>query len=85
MGFSAFEVIFIPVLWGTLQGIVAGTAMLMLWNAVVALAGRLSRAVRSRAASPRAVRAAARRPQAGEWERGRRPVIHTSRTWGLYG
>src|SRR5579883_1881206 len=72
MGSSAFEVIFVPVLLGTFQGIVAGTAILTLWNAVVALVGRLGRVARSIEAVHRAARTAPRPV--------RRPIPHGARS-----
>ncbi|HZW32618.1 MAG TPA: hypothetical protein VFF52_18030 [Isosphaeraceae bacterium] len=77
MGSSAFEVIFVPVLLGTFQGIVAGTAILTLWNAVVALVGRLGRVARSIEAVHRAARTAPRPV--------RRPIPHGARSLGSYG
>jgi hypothetical protein len=64
MGSSAPEVIFIPVLWGTFGGILAGIAILALLNAVEVLADRLSRTARSIAAAHRASRIA---PRAARW------------------
>jgi hypothetical protein len=45
MGSSAFEVVLIPVLWGTVYGIAIGMAMLALMRAIELLAG-LTRAGR---------------------------------------
>ncbi len=61
MGSSAFEIILIPVLWGTFLGIVAGIAILTVMNAVEALVGWLGRRARSIDAVRRAARAAPRR------------------------
>ncbi len=58
MGSSAFEVIFVPVLWGTICGIVAGMAILAVMNAVEALVDRLGRRARSIEAVYRAARVA---------------------------
>jgi hypothetical protein len=57
MGSSALEIIFIPVLWGVLYGIVGGMAMLAVMNAVEALAERLGRRARSIEAVRRATAA----------------------------
>ena len=85
MGSSAFEIILVPVLWGTFQGIAAGTALLILWDALVALVGWLAYAIRSVAAPARAARVAPRRPDAGVWERAGRPAVRDGRLWGLHG
>jgi hypothetical protein len=61
MGSSAFEIIFVPVLWGTFYGIVAGMAILAVMNAVEALVDWLGRRARSIEAVHRAARVAPRR------------------------
>jgi hypothetical protein len=77
MGSSAFEIIFVPVLWGTFYGIVAGMAILAVMNAVEALAGRLGGTAGPPEAVPRAARVAPRRTH--------RPVVPSRRTRGAYG
>jgi hypothetical protein len=47
MGSSAFEIILLPVLWGTFWGIVAGATYLAVMNAVKALVDWLDRKARS--------------------------------------
>ena len=61
MGSSAFEIMFVPVLLGTLYGIVAGTAILAVMNAVEALVDWLGRRARSIETVHRADRVAPRR------------------------
>jgi hypothetical protein len=61
MGSSAFEIILVPVLWGTFLGIVAGIAILAVMNAVEALVDWLGRKARSIEAMYRAARVAPRR------------------------
>jgi hypothetical protein len=61
MGSTAFEIIFVPVLWGTFYGIVAGMAILAVMNAVEALVDWLGRRARSIEAVHRATRVAPRR------------------------
>jgi hypothetical protein len=77
MGSSAFEVIFIPVLWGTFYGIVAGMAILAVINAIEALVGRLGGTARPPEAVPRTARVAPRRTH--------RPAVPGRRTRGVYG
>jgi hypothetical protein len=61
MGSSAFEMILVPVFWGTFYGIVAGMAILAVMNAVEALVDGLGRRARSIEAVRRAARVAPRR------------------------
>ena len=61
MGSSAFEIILVPVLWGTFYGIVAGLAILAVMNAVEALVDWLGRRARSIEAVHRAAPVAPRR------------------------
>jgi hypothetical protein len=61
MSKSAFESLIVPVFWGTVRGILAGMALLMLWNAVVVVVGRLGRMARSLDGLRRSPRAALRR------------------------
>ena len=61
MGMSAFEILIVPVLWGTLGGFVAGAAILVLMNAAEALVGLPGRASRSRKTVPRPARDSPRR------------------------
>jgi hypothetical protein len=61
MGSSAFEIIFVPVLLGTFNGIVAGIAIHAVMNAVEALIDWLGRRARSIEAVHRAARVALRR------------------------
>jgi hypothetical protein len=61
MGSSAFEIILVPVLWGTFFGIVAGMAVLAVMNAVEALVDWLGRRAKSIEVVHRASRAAPRR------------------------
>jgi hypothetical protein len=77
MGSSALEIIFVPVLWGTFCGIVAGMAILAVMNAVEALVDWLGRRARSIEAVPRAARVAPRRTH--------RPAVASRRTRGVYG
>jgi hypothetical protein len=53
---SAFEIVFLPVLWGTVCGIIAGTAILTLMRGIEALVDRLGRWARSPKAMPRTAR-----------------------------
>ena len=53
MGMSAFEILIVPILWGTLDGFIVGAAALTLMNAIEWLAGRGSRANQSIEAIPR--------------------------------
>jgi hypothetical protein len=76
MGSSALEIIFVPVLWGTFRGIVAGIAMLAVMNAVEALVDRLG----SRGRSIEAVhRATPRRAATNSLS------VRTGRPRGAYG
>jgi hypothetical protein len=77
MGSSALEIIFVPVLWGTFRGIVAGIAMLAVMNAVEALVDRLGSRGRPIEAVHRATRVAPPRTQ--------RPSVRTGRPRGAYG
>jgi hypothetical protein len=61
MGSCAFEIILVPVLWGTFYGIVAGMAIHVVMNAVEALVDWLGRTARSIEAVYRAARVAPRR------------------------
>jgi hypothetical protein len=61
MGSSAFEIILVPVLLGTFYGIVAGTAILVVMNAVEALVEWLGRTARSIKGAHQAARVAPRR------------------------
>ena len=60
MGMSAFGIVIVPVLWGTLDGLVVGTVVLTLMNAIEWLVTRGSRANRSAEAIPRPLREALR-------------------------
>jgi hypothetical protein len=77
MGSSAFEVILVPVLWGTFYGIVAGTAILAVMNAVEALVDWLGRKARSIEAMYRAARVAPRRTY--------RPAVRSGLGRGAHG
>jgi hypothetical protein len=77
MGSSAFEVILVPVLWGTFYGIVAGTAILAVMNAVEALVAWLGRKARSIEAMYRAARVAPRRTY--------RPAVRNTLSRGVHG
>ena len=61
MDSSAFEIIFLPVLWGTLYGIVAGSAILAIMNALEALVHWLGPGARPIEAVHRPARVAGRR------------------------
>jgi len=77
MGSSAFEIILVPVLWGTFCGIVAGMAILAVMNAVEALVDRLGRRARSIEAVRPAARVAPRRTY--------RPAVRSGLSRGAYG
>jgi hypothetical protein len=44
---SAFDLLIVPVLWGTLGSLVAGAAILGVINTTAALVGRVGRSLRS--------------------------------------
>jgi hypothetical protein len=77
MGSSAFEIILVPVLWGTFYGIVAGMAILAVMNAVEALVVWLGRKARSIAAVYRASRVAPRRTH--------KPAVRGALSRGVHG
>jgi hypothetical protein len=77
MGSSAFEIILVPVLWGTFSGIVAGIAILAVMHAVEALVDRLGRRARSIEAVRRAARVAPRQTH--------RPAVRSGLSRGAYG
>jgi hypothetical protein len=77
MGSSAFEIILVPVLWGTFYGIVAGMAILAAMNAVEALVVWLGRKARSIEAVHRAARVAPRRTY--------RPAVRSGLSRGAHG
>jgi hypothetical protein len=77
MGSSAFEIILIPVLWGTFYGIVAGTAILAVMNAVEALVEWLGRRARAIEAVCRTARIAPRRTY--------RPAVRSGLGRGAHG
>jgi len=77
MGSSAFEIVLVPVLWGTLCGIVAGMAILAVMNAVEALVGWLGRRARSIEAVHRAARVDRRRTY--------RPAFRSGLSRGAHG
>jgi hypothetical protein len=77
MGSSAFEIILMPVLWGTFCGIVAGMAILAVMKAVEALVDRLGHWARSFKVVHRATCAAPRRTH--------RPAMRTGHPRGVYG
>jgi hypothetical protein len=64
MGTSAFEILIVPVIWGTFVGLIAGAAFLSLMNAIeepVNHLGRLARSARARSQSARDSRRRAHR------------------------
>jgi len=77
MGSSAFEIILVPVLWGTFCGIVAGMAILAVMNAVEALVEWLGRRARSIETVRRAARVDPRRAH--------RRAAHSGLSRGAYG
>ena len=77
MGSCAFEIICVPVLWGTFCGIVAGMAIHVVMNAVEALVDWLGRRARSMEAVHRAARIAPQRTY--------RPVVRSGLSWGVHG
>jgi hypothetical protein len=77
MGSSAFDIILVPVLWGTFLGIVAGMAILGVMNAVEALVDWLCRTARSIEAARRAARVAPRRSY--------RPVVRSGLSRSAHG
>jgi hypothetical protein len=77
MGTSAFEILFVPVLWGTFVGIVAGAVLLALMNAVEALVGRLRRPARPLPELSRTARVASRRARRSVVRGGRARGVHT--------
>jgi hypothetical protein len=77
MGASAFEIILVPVFWGTFFGIVAGMAILGVMNAVEALFDLLSRTARSIEAARRAARVTPQRTY--------RPVVRSGLSRGAQG
>jgi hypothetical protein len=77
MGSSAFEIILVPVLWGTFYGIVACMAIRAVMNAVEALVNWLGRMARSIEAVRRAARVAPRRTC--------RPAVRSGLSRGAYG
>ncbi len=77
MGASAFEIVFVPVLWGLLRGIVMGMAMLALMSALEVVVNWLGRRHRSIEAVRRATDLDPRRIH--------RPVVRASHPRGVYG
>jgi uncharacterized membrane protein YesL len=77
MNSSAFDVILMPVLWGTFWGIVAGMAILGVMNAVEALFVWLRRMAQSIQAVRRAARATPRRTY--------RPVVRSGLSRSVHG
>jgi hypothetical protein len=76
MGSSAFEIILLPVLWGTFIGIVAGTAILAVMNVVDALVDWLGRRARSIEAVRRAACVAPRQSYRPAVRSGLRRIVH---------
>jgi hypothetical protein len=77
MGSSAFDIILVPVFWGTFWGIVAGMAILGVMNAVEALVDWLCRTARSIEAVHRAARLTPRRTY--------RPVVRSGLGRSVHG
>jgi hypothetical protein len=77
MGSSAFEIILVPVLWGTLCGIASGVAIVAVMNAVDTLIDWLGRRARS-------MEEARRAPLVAQG-RASQPVVRTGRPRRLYG
>jgi hypothetical protein len=77
MGSSAFEIILVPVLWGTFWGIIAGMAILAVMNAVEALVDWLGRRARSIETVHRTARVPPRRTY--------RPAVRSGLSRGAHG